>query len=72
MKFEVGHNFINKVSKDRYEVYDITGQGGAIPAETPTLFLKKISSSKFFGVNGQQFVTITGREVYNYFDHVRV
>ncbi len=67
--FAVGQKFKNKLTGSHYEVYDVVGKAKNVPTETQILFLKLTSKSGFFQ-NSDQFITITEREVLNYFDPV--
>jgi len=66
MPFAVGQKFKHKYSNNTYVIFDVTGQGGAVPSETPVVYLKLATRPSLLSYP-QQYITITGRELLNYF-----
>lgn len=69
MPFAVGQIFKHKYSNNNYIIYDVVGQGGAVPSETPIVFLK-LASRPALLTSPQLYITISGRELRNYFDPI--
>lgn len=67
--FTTGQKFKNKLTGSNYEIYDVVGKAKNVPTETQILFLKLTSKTGFFQ-NADQFITITEREILNYFEPV--
>lgn len=69
MDFKIGQRFKNNLTLSTYEVYDITGQGTAVPSETPVIYLKLIYRAGYFNIS-QQLMVITGRKLLDLFSPV--
>jgi len=69
MSIAVGQVYKHKYSNNNYIIYDVVGLGGAVPSETPIVFLKLASRPALLS-NPQLYITITGRQLLDYFDPI--